>query len=91
MAKADSNYVKKKTIENLIWRRFKKDTENLYDSTQYHTARNLTLRSIILRGTRLRAVSYCGELRKNMNISGENETNNKTVLTHWSVAHAGSN
>ena len=51
--------------------------------------RNLTLHNIILQGTWLRAVYYCAELRKNTNISGE--TKNETILTHWSVAQAGSN
>ena len=51
------------------------------DSAQYHTARNLTQRSIILRRT----------AQKNTNISAKNETKTKTVLTHQSVAQAGSN
>ena len=50
MAKADTNYVKK-WVENLVCCPFKKDTKKSHDSVQYDTARNLTLRSIILRGT----------------------------------------
>ena len=69
MAKADTNYVKK-WVENLFCCPFKKDTKKSHDSVQYDTARNLTLRSIILRRTLLRAVSYCVDLRKN-NISAK--------------------
>ena len=50
MAKAVSNYVKER-VENLVLHPFKKDTEKSHDSAQYDTKRNLTLRSIILRGT----------------------------------------
>ena len=44
---------------------------------QYHTARNLTLLSIIL--------------HEKYEYLGENKTKNKTILTHWSVAQASSN
>ena len=40
----------------------------------------MTQRSIILRGT-----------QEKYEYLGENETKNQTVLTHWSVAQAGSN
>ena len=50
------------------------------DPAQYDTARNLTLRSMILRGT-----------SKKYEYLGENETKNETILTHWSVGQAGSN
>ena len=50
------------------------------DFAQYHTAGNLTPRSIILRRT-----------SEKYEYLDENETKNETVLTHWSVAQAGSN
>ena len=50
--------------------------EKSHDSAEYDTAQNLTLRSIILRGT-LETYEYLGK--------------NETILTHWSVAQAGSN
>ena len=62
-------------MENLIWRPFKKDTEKSHDSAQYdieldsaqyHTAQNLTPRSIIL----------CGTPEK-YEYLGENKTKNK--------------
>ena len=59
---------------------FKKDTEKSLDSAQYDTAQNLTLRSMIMHGT-----------SKQFEYFGENETKNETILTHWSVAQAGSN
>ena len=76
---------KKKQVENLVWCPFKKDTEKShesahYDSAQYHTARNLTPCSIILGGT-----------PEKYEYLGESETKNQTILTHWSVAQAGSN
>ena len=52
----------------------------MIDSTQYDTARNLTPRSIIL----------CRTPEKYKYLS-KNETKNETILTHWSVAQAGSN
>ena len=52
--------------------------EKSHDSAQYDTARNLTLHSIILRGT---SEKYLGE----------NENKKETILTNWSVAKAGSN
>ena len=48
-------------------------------------------RSKILRGTWLRAVSYCVELRKTMNISAKTKPKKENILTHWSEAQAGSN
>ena len=54
--------------------------EKSHDSTQYHTARNLTPRSMILPGT-----------SDKYEYLGENETKNENILTHWSVAQAGSN
>ena len=54
--------------------------EKSHDSTQYHTARNLTPRSMILPGT-----------SEKYEYLGENETKNENILTHWSVAQAGSN
>ena len=53
------------------------DTEKSHDSAQYDTAQNLNLRSIILRGTWLRAVLYCVELRKNKNISAKTKPKTK--------------
>ena len=47
---------------------------------QYDTAQNLTQRGIILRGT-----------SKKFEYLGENETEFENILTHWSVAQAGSN
>ena len=49
------------------------------DSAQYGTAGNLTLHSIILHGT-----------PEKYEYLSENKTKNETVLTHWSVAQAGS-
>ena len=60
MAKADSNYEEKKQFENSLDCPFKKDTEKSLDSAQYDTARNLTLRSIILRRTSVK-YEYLGE------------------------------
>ena len=58
--------------------------EMAVDSAQYR----VTLRSMILRRAWLRAVWYCREsISKNSNIS----TKIKTILTHYSVAQAGSN
>ena len=54
--------------------------EKSHDSAQYDTAQNLTLRSIILRGT-----------SEKLEYLGKNETKNKKNLTYWSVAQAGSN
>ena len=59
---------------------FKKVTEKSLDSAQYDTAQNFIPRSMILRGT-----------SKKFEYLGENETKNETILTHWSVAQAGSN
>ena len=50
------------------------------DYPQYDTARSLTPRSIIL----------CWDSEKYEYLS-ENETKFETILTHWSVAQAGSN
>ena len=50
------------------------------DSTQYDTTQNLTLRSIILRGD-----------SEKFEYLSEDETKNENILTHWSVAQAGSN
>ena len=50
------------------------------DFARYDNAQNLTLRSMILRGT-----------SKKYEYLSENETKNETILTHWSVAQAGSN
>ena len=50
------------------------------DSAQYDTAQNLTLLTMLLRGT-----------SEKYEYLGENETKNQTILTHWSVAQAGSN
>ena len=44
---------------------FKKDTEQSHDSAQYETARNLTLRSIILRGTSEKYEYLCKNENKN--------------------------
>ena len=55
------------------------DSEKLLDSAQYDTARNLTQRSIILRGT-----------SKKFEYLSENETEFENILTRWSVAQAGS-
>ena len=44
------------------------------------TPRNLTPRSIILRGD-----------SKKFEYLGKNETKNETILNHWSVTQAGSN
>ena len=52
----------------------------MIDSAQYDTARNLTLRSMILRGT-----------SKKYKYLGKNQIKNETILTHWSVGQAGSN
>ena len=51
------------------------------DSAQYHTAGNLTPRSMIsvLRGT-----------PEKYEYLGKNKTKNETVSTHWSVVQAGS-
>ena len=49
VAKADSNYEKNGSKISLDCP-FKKDTEKSLDSAQYHTARNLTQRSMILSG-----------------------------------------
>ena len=54
--------------------------EKSLDSAQYNTARNLTPRSMIQRGT-----------SKQFEYLGENKTKNETILTHWSVAQTGSN
>ena len=54
--------------------------EKTHDSAQYDTAQNLTLRSMILRGT-----------SEKLEYLGKNKTKNENVLTHWSVAQAGSN
>ena len=51
----------------------KKDTERSNDSAQQDTARNLTPRSIILRGT-----------SEKYEYLGENETKKENILTHWS-------
>ena len=48
----------------------KKDTEKSHDSAQYHTARNLTLRSMILLGTSEKH-QYLGK--------------NENILTHWQL------
>ena len=52
---------------------------------------HLTRRSTILCRTWLRAVWYCEELRKKLNISAKTTPKTKPLLTHWSVAQAGSN
>ena len=62
VARADSNYEKNRSKISFDCP-LKKDTEKSNESAQYHTAWNLTPRSIILRGTRLPAVWYCAELR----------------------------
>ena len=61
----------------------------------------MTPRSMILRRTWLRAVSYCAELdsaqyntagtSEKLEYLGENEAKNKNILTRWSVAQAGLN
>ena len=79
MVKTDSNYEKNRS-KILFDCPFKKDTEKSHDSTQYDAAHNLTPPRIILRGA-LEKFEYLGE----------NETKKKTILTHWSVAQAGSN
>ena len=47
---------------------------------QYDTARNYSLRSMILRRT-----------SEKLEYLGKNETRDEIILTHWSVAQAGSN
>ena len=54
--------------------------EKSLNSAQYDTVRNLTQRSNILRGT-----------SKKIEYLGENKTEFKNILTHCSVAQAGSN
>ena len=70
----------KKTGRKSCLSTLKKDTEKSLDSAQYDTARNLTQRRIILRRT-----------SKKFEYLGENETEFENILTHWSVAQAGSN
>ena len=79
MTRADTNFEtnRKKILFDCP---FKKDTEKSLDSGQYDTSQNLTPRSMILRGT-LKKFEYLGE----------NEIKIDTILTHWSVAQAGSN
>ena len=52
VAKADSNY-EKNSSKILLDCPFKKDSEKSLDSAQYHTAQNLTPRSMILREVNL--------------------------------------
>ena len=79
VTKADLNYeTNRKNISFDC--SFKKDTEKSLDSAQYDTVQNW-----------LRAVWYCAELRKKLNISGKTTPKTKPLLTHWSVAQAGSN
>ena len=59
---------------------FKKDTEKSLYSAQYDTARNLTQRSMILRGTSEKLIYF-----------GENDTKNENILTNWSVAQTSLN
>ena len=64
------------------------------DSLNYDTSGRLTQRSIILRGNRLSAVSYCKEIiMKKKHLIEEYCTyqNQKNILTHWSLAQAGLN
>ena len=70
MAQAGSNYEKNRSKISLDCP-FKYDTETSNDSAQYDTAQNLTARSMILRGASLK-----------FKYLGENETKNKTILTH---------
>ena len=79
MTKAESNFEENRS-KILLDCPLNKDMEKSLDSAQYDTARNLTQRSIILRRT-----------SKKFEYLGENETEFQTVLTHWSVAQAGSN
>ena len=61
------------------WKRTECPT--LGDSAQYHTARNLTQRSMILRRVNLEKLEYLGE----------NKTKYENISTHYSVARADSN
>ena len=79
MTKAESNYEKNRS-KILLDCPLKKDTEKSLDSAQYHTARTLTQLSMILRGT-----------SKKFEYLGENKTEFENILTHCSVAQAGSN
>ena len=54
--------------------------EKSHDTSQYDTARNLTPHRMILRGT-----------SKKLEYLSENETKKENIITHWSVAQAGSN
>ena len=75
----------KKQDENLFILSLKKDTENSHDSSQYDTARNLTLRNLTLHRMILRGTS------EKLEYLGENDTKKENIITHWSVAQAGSN
>ena len=50
------------------------------DSVQFDTARNLTPRSMILRG-----------ISEKFEYLGKKETKNENILTHWPVAQTSSN
>ena len=81
MAQAVSKYEEKKNRTQIsLYCPLKKDTEKSHYSAQYHTARNLTPRSMILRGT-----------SEKLECLGENETKKENILTRWPVAQAGSN
>ena len=69
-----------KQDKNLVVLSLIKDTEKTHDSAQYNTARNLTPRRMIMRGT-----------SEKLEYLSKNETKKENILTHWSVAQAGSN
>ena len=73
----------------------------MIDSTQYDTARNLTLRSMACAELYSAQFDLAGNLTprsmilrgtlKKYEYLGENETKNENILTHWSVAQTGWN
>ena len=60
MAQAVSKYEEKKQDKHLVVLSLKKNPEKSHESAQYDTALNLTLGSIILRGTSEK-LEYLGE------------------------------